>query len=291
MTVTRGGRARRGRRPRRRAPGTRGCGDSSSAVIDSLPIPLGRAPRGDGMGGHGALLARAAAPDAPASPFPMVIDTGSSITMRAGTGRSPPRGSGFDILDPRRPADPMPRPCARVPRLRRVRPAAAAVGDASVVPEGVLGGDSCAASPSSSASVRAVVRRGGMRHVLALTFWRHQGAELGFLPDAGYAVLRFTLLGGGETTAEGKPTAGPHGPLVLPATRVVLRACAVQPILARPAARACCREARRRRGRRASIWRWCSPPAWARWCSGSRPGRARRPAAERHRRVPTGRAR
>ena len=41
-----------------------GCGDSYSAVIDSLPIALTRAPMGGGMGGDGALVALAAEPDA-----------------------------------------------------------------------------------------------------------------------------------------------------------------------------------------------------------------------------------
>ena len=37
-----------------------GCGDNYSAVFDSLPIALTRAPMGGGMGGHGALVALAA---------------------------------------------------------------------------------------------------------------------------------------------------------------------------------------------------------------------------------------
>jgi hypothetical protein len=39
-----------------------GCGDSYSAVIDSLPIVLTRAPMGGGVAGDGALLAIAAPP-------------------------------------------------------------------------------------------------------------------------------------------------------------------------------------------------------------------------------------
>ena len=41
-----------------------GCGDSYSAVVDSLPIALTRAPMGGGVAGDGALLAIAASPDA-----------------------------------------------------------------------------------------------------------------------------------------------------------------------------------------------------------------------------------
>ncbi len=38
-----------------------------------------------------------------------------------------------------------------------------------------------------------------------MTFWPHLGADLGFLEDAGYAVLHFALFGGGEVTAKGDP--------------------------------------------------------------------------------------
>ena len=40
-----------------------GCGDSYSAVFDSLPIALTRAPMGGGVAGDGALIAIAASPD------------------------------------------------------------------------------------------------------------------------------------------------------------------------------------------------------------------------------------
>ena len=33
-----------------------------------------------------------------------------------------------------------------------------------------------------------------------MTFWPHLGADLSFLEDAGYAVLRFSLFGGGITS-------------------------------------------------------------------------------------------
>ena len=39
----------------------------------------------------------------------------------------------------------------------------------------------------------------------SMTFWPHLGADLGFLQDAGYAVIRFALCGGGEVTADGDP--------------------------------------------------------------------------------------
>ena len=60
-----------------------------------------------------------------------------------------------------------------------------------------------------------------------MTFWSHQDASLAFLEDAGYAVLRFAPFGGGETTANAPPGfLGLQGPVTLPATRVVFRACA-----------------------------------------------------------------
>ena len=46
-----------------------GCGDNFSAVIDSFPIALTRAPLGDGLAGDGALVATGcASPMRPANP-------------------------------------------------------------------------------------------------------------------------------------------------------------------------------------------------------------------------------
>jgi hypothetical protein len=98
------------------------------------------------------------------------------------------------------------------------------IGDGSITPGGILSGDimrrysvglrlgaTCAAGICSS-----------------MTFWSHLGPDLGFLEDSGYAVIRFALFGGGETTAQGDPDIlGQRGPLVLPATRIVFRTCAV----------------------------------------------------------------
>src|SRR5262249_40676726 len=61
----------------------------------------------------------------------------------------------------------------------------------------------------------------------SVTFWHRQGASQGFLEDAGFAVLRFSLFGGGEVTASGDPDIfGQRAPLQLPPTRIVLRGCA-----------------------------------------------------------------
>ena len=60
-----------------------------------------------------------------------------------------------------------------------------------------------------------------------MTFWPHLGADLGFLQDSGYAVIRFALAGGGEVTADGDPDfLGQRGPLVVEPSRIVMRTCA-----------------------------------------------------------------
>jgi hypothetical protein len=61
----------------------------------------------------------------------------------------------------------------------------------------------------------------------AMTLWTRLGASDGFLDAGGFAVLHFNLLGGGEVTAESRPDfLGLTGPLEVPSTRVLLRACA-----------------------------------------------------------------
>jgi hypothetical protein len=60
----------------------------------------------------------------------------------------------------------------------------------------------------------------------ALTFWPRQGAGDAFLSVAGYAVIHFNIQGGAELTAKSRPDfLGLTGPVEVPATRVVLRAC------------------------------------------------------------------
>lgn len=61
----------------------------------------------------------------------------------------------------------------------------------------------------------------------SLTFWPRQGASDGFLAAAGFAVIHFNPMGGAELTAESRPDfLGLTGPVEVPPTRVVLRACA-----------------------------------------------------------------
>ena len=209
-----------------------GCGDSYSAVIDSLPIALTRAPMGGGMGGNGALVALAAEPEASTTSFPMLISTGTSMTLLQGP---PPIGTpatekvGFDLLDPTTalldPTNPAVRGMFRGVSMLRLP--LQAIGDGSVAPGGILGGD-ILRRYSVDLRFGAACGTGGMEICSTMTFWGHLGADLGFLEDAGYAVIRFSLYGGGETTAEGDPDfLGQRGPLVLPPTRIVFRSCAV----------------------------------------------------------------
>jgi hypothetical protein len=130
------------------------------------------------------------------------------------------------------------------------------VGDASAVPRGVLGGDLLHAfsvelrfAAPCDRGVAVGADAGGTDAGVApagpgcasVTFWRHQGASLGFLEDAGYAVLRFQPYGGGETTAVGQPDfLGLQGPVSLPATRVVLRTCAAPRVFSRTEPRELC---------------------------------------------------
>jgi hypothetical protein len=101
----------------------------------------------------------------------------------------------------------------------------APVGDGSVMPGGVMGGDILR---RYSVAMRFGAACGSLSgRCSSMTFWPHLGPDLGFLEDSGYAVIRFALFGGGETTAEGDPDfLGQRSPLVLPATRIVLRTCA-----------------------------------------------------------------
>jgi hypothetical protein len=210
-----------------------GCGQEC-CTIDSLPIPLRRAPLGGGVAGDGALLAMARLPGGVGGqPFAMLVDTASPITILAAPtagGTPSPTPRAFEILDG----------TAADPALVRARFQGIGVftfplgpaGDAATVLGGVLGGDLlrafsielrfAAPCPGAPAPIAGMP---GPR-CSSLTFWRHQGASLGFLEDAGYAVLRFSPYGGGETTAQTtSDTFGLRAPVTLAPTRVVLRAC------------------------------------------------------------------
>jgi len=111
-----------------------------------------------------------------------------------------------------------------------------------VVLGGVLGGDILR---RYSVDMRFGAACGGTEPCSSMTFWPHLGADLGFLEDAGYAVLHFALFGGGEVTAEGDPDfLGQRGPLVEAPSRIVFRTCAVPDHLARETIprEMCCKE-------------------------------------------------
>jgi hypothetical protein len=237
-----------------------GCGEPC-CTVDSEPIAVGRAPLGQGTAA-GALLARAQ-PAGGGGAFDMVVDTSSPVTILAPPPGTPPasgtlqiQSRGFDLLDVK---DPM-SVRARFRNLGLFQLTLGPVGAGGTTPLGVIGGDlmhafsmefrfACAATLADGGVADGGAADGGVGGVTlggpgcsAVTFWTHQGASLGFLEDAGYAVLRFHLFGGGETTAQSPGDfLGLQAPVTLPATRVVLRACAApDPFSPDVQPKACC---------------------------------------------------
>ena len=100
-------------------------------------------------------------------------------------------------------------------------------GDPTFSPGGVLGAD-LLRGYSVEFRFGELCSAGGSELCSSMTFWGHLGEDASLLEDAGYAVVNFAPFGGGEITAEGNPDfLGLRGPLDVPATRVVLRACVV----------------------------------------------------------------
>jgi hypothetical protein len=213
-----------------------GCSEDC-CTIDSFPIGIARAPLGGPGAGAGAasggFLATATAPSvAGGAPFPMLVDTGSPVTILDESGNAPRGGlaverRAFDLLDALA--------AAPAPVRARFRDVAVldlpltTVGDAATAPLGVVGADLLRAfSVDMRFGAACPGADGGATSGLCsyLTFWHHQGADLGFLQNAGYAVITFTPFGGGEVTVTSEPDlVGLTGPLSIPATRTVLRAC------------------------------------------------------------------
>jgi hypothetical protein len=229
-------------------PGAAGC-SRSCCTVDSYPIPLGRAPLGAppsiaggdaGVAGPdgGALLAVAGLPDAPpGATFNMVVDTGSPFTLLAGAGTANPQTSqgswnlySWGVLPPGCSAPgPGCKPPLRATFLGMdvfelpLQP----VGDPSLTPGGVLGAD-ILRGYSVELRFGALCTPGGSALCSSMTLWSHLAEDASLLEDAGYAVINFTPFGGGEVTADGDPDfLGLRGPLTVPATRVVLRSCAL----------------------------------------------------------------
>ncbi|HEY6475831.1 MAG TPA: hypothetical protein VI456_04565 [Polyangia bacterium] len=217
---------------------TAGC-SQSCCTVDSYPIPLERAPLGappsptSADGGFpaapdgGALLAVAGLPmTAPGVTFPMVIDTGSPFTLLAGpsSGITQTSQASFNLYG----ADLSPLPLRATFRGWDVfRFPLQPVGDAASLPGGVLGAD-LLRNYSVEFRFGELCAPGGSALCSSMTFWSHLAEDASLLEDAGYAVVNFTPFGGGEVTADGDPDfLGLRGPLTVPATRVVLRACAL----------------------------------------------------------------
>jgi hypothetical protein len=210
-----------------------GCNDDCCTVVDSYPIQLARAPIGGPLVGvstqDGALVALAAKRNTGVGPAAdMVIDTGSPVTVMSG-----PAGSqlstfrdGFDLYDTG-PGAATPTPLrAQLRGVDMLQLPLQPVGDGSVMPGWLFGADLLRAF--SVAFRFGATCASGTGLCSSMTLWPHLGADESFLEDAGYAVLRFTLYGGGEVTADGDPDfLGLRGPLEIPPTRVVLRTCGV----------------------------------------------------------------
>jgi hypothetical protein len=225
------------------AAASAGC-QGDCCTLDSFPIVLGRAPSGvpaldagyDGgadaapLPDGGALWAVAALPVTGGQVFEMVVDTASPITV-AGTGLDMPlqtASTNIDVFGADTYGPDNRHPLRAQFRGWDVLPLGLSpIGDGSVAPGGVLGGDLL---HGFSVELRlAGPCPGGQPGTCpSLAFWTHLSATPAFLEDAGFAVLGFTQFGGGEVTANGDPDfLGLRGPLTVPASRVVLRACAV----------------------------------------------------------------
>ena len=226
-----------------------GC-QGDCCTVDSFPIPLGRAPSGapplaptfdagavdagadarplpDG----GALWAVTGLPGG-APDLKMIVDTASPITMLAGssTGSLQTAIAGFDVYAAGVPAtqkQPLPPLRATFRNWDVLRLPLSSVGDGALVPDGILGAD---VLRGYSVELRlAGPCPGGLPGACAsMTLWHQLAPDQSFLEDAGFAVLSFTPYGGGEITVQGAPDfLGLRGPVTVPATRIVLRACAV----------------------------------------------------------------
>jgi hypothetical protein len=221
------------------ASGVGGC-TADCCTVDSFPIALTRAPLGapplpiasvpDGgtPPDGGALVAFAGLPGA-GQTFQMVIDTGSPFTiLAAAPGASAETNPASWDLYGAAAAPPLSPPLRASFRGWDVIGAPLyPAGDPTLLPLGVLGAD-LLRGYSVEFRFGELCPDGGPVLCSSMTFWGHLNEDASLLEDAGYAVVNFTAFGGGEITAEGDPDfLGLRGPLDVPATRVVLRACAV----------------------------------------------------------------
>jgi hypothetical protein len=227
------------------ATGAGGC-TADCCNVDSFPIALTRAPLGApplstasvGDAGApplgpdgGALVVLAGLPNAPVGtlPFSMVVDTGSPFTILAGPpGASAETNPGsWNLYGPGESSDGLPPLRATFRNWDVIEVPLYPAGDPTFLPQGVLGAD-LLRGYSVEFRFGALCAAGGPTLCPSMTFWSHLGEDASLLEDAGYAVVTFTAFGGGEVTADGDPDfLGLRGPLDVPATRVVLRTCAV----------------------------------------------------------------
>ncbi len=218
-----------------------GC-QNDCCSVDSFPILLGRAPSGAppldagasagdggpdaaGLPDAGALWALAGQPGGGAS-FSMVVDTASPLTFLNGptSGRLQTSSAGFDLYSQGVPGPPLRGTFRGVDVLTLpLQP----IGDGTLPVGGVLGAD-LLHNYSVEFRLAGPCPAGLTGTCASMTLWNHLGPDQSFLEDAGFAVLSFTPFGGGEVTADGDPDfLGLRGPLTVPASRVVLRGCAV----------------------------------------------------------------
>lgn len=193
--------------------GTTGCSDPCCST-DGFPVNLVPRAATDSVG----LVAKARYPRGGGStPFDMSVDTGSALTLFRRQGeRNQIVLRDFDILDAQPPATVAPEIRETVVRGRFRAIESLPLNLRPDGPEVVLG-----ASLLRNFSIEFDFAKP------AMTFWARQGAGEGFLSAAGFAVIRFNLRGGAELTAESRPDfLGLTGPVEVPATRVMLRACA-----------------------------------------------------------------
>jgi hypothetical protein len=216
-----------------------GCGQDC-CTVDSYPIALGRAPLGAPALGpppfDAAVLDGGAPPDGGAlttlgglesavgQTFPMVVDTGFPVTLLAGAANAQTTQVSFDLYASGISPPPV---RARFPGWDVIEMPIHPAGDPTYLPQGVLGAD-LLRNYSVEFRFGALCAPGSASLCSSMTLWSHLGEDASLLEDAGYAVISFTPFGGGEITADGDPDfLGLRGPLDIPATRVVLRACAM----------------------------------------------------------------
>ncbi len=224
--------------------GAAGC-HGDCCTVDSFPIPLGRAASGTppqasaiDAGADAAPMPDAGAPWAQAGlpgagpALKLIVDTASPFTVLAGSSTGPLQTTltGFDLYSAGVPPTPE-QPTAPLRATFRnwdvVSFPLGGVGDGSLVPDGVLGAD-VLRGYSVELRLAAPCPSGTPGTCASMTLWHRLAPDQSFLEDAGFAVLAFTPYGGGEITVLGDPDfLGSRGPVAVPATRIVLRACAV----------------------------------------------------------------